>query len=68
MSKESKKKQRQAAETKVSQTTKSFDHTKIKNPTDYLLGKILIIILGLGMVGASIVAIIYAIINTATHI
>lgn len=68
MSKESKKKQRQAAKTKVSQATKSFDHTKIKNPTDYLLGKILIIILGLGMVGASIVAIIYAIINTATHI
>ena len=65
MSKQIKKKRKKEA---IIEATKSsankFDDLKVKNPTDSLAGKILIAVIALGMIGGSIVGIIYQMLNS----
>lgn len=66
MSKQTKQRRKRQAEIEATRKNgHSIDEMDIKNPTDSIGGKILIAVIALGMVGASIVAIIYAIANRA---
>lgn len=65
MSKQVKKRRKQEAVIEASKKNSAdFDHIQVKNPTDSLFGKILIAVIALGMVGGSIVAIIFAMANS----